>query len=1264
LVRSLVASVLERVTSALLLEVSALFMHRLLPAPLALLSLVTLQAAGAALWAPPAAAQNPYDAELRSLSRQARTQGREARGVMPLLEMMGSWDDATPARTQALLEALARDRTLSPARRAYVSYLVARGQLRLGRVDASERTIRDAGFVTDWQVVGPFDNEGRAGFTTEQPPEAERMAPFDASARYRGREREVGWRAYPNASEAGYVNFDAVFRPYQNTCGYAATTVHADRARAVSLNFGAGGAIKVYWNGAEVYADPVTREPYPERSAVTVGAHAGANRLLVKVCITEQSWGFLMRLGDEEGGVTTGLRADASELPVVTAGHAPGVTLPTLQGPLEVLMGALPERGTTESNAALSEDEREARARALFDAAQYLAASNSDDPAEHTARQLAARAAELAPTVARLRLAAELTDQRGEAMRFTARAAELFPTDPESLLLQAVVRRTGLTPEEALPLLDRLDATRARGVVPTESKMLRAAILLHLDMAESARELLLSMSRSLRGSPSYESDLAALATATARQDEVVARQRAAVQLRYDDVGARRELIADALRRDERAEVLAQLDVVRTLTDDSGAGLQYVAAVHESLGDTDAAIEALIAARELCPDDAEAVVAHGRLLLRQNQRDAAASTLREALALRPQDAATRDLIEQIEPEERADEAYAVPAETLLARRGPAGGYPLTMLEELTVNTVYENGLGSSFTQVAAQLHTRDGADDFREYGIQYDPSSQRVDVRLARVYRANGEVLEATRLYQQALGEPWYRIYYDTRALVVVFPTLEPGDVVELRYRVDDVAHRNLFADYYGDMHFLQGGAPTRRVDYVLRTPTTREFYFNEPVMPSLQHTRTIDGDVRVDHFFAENVAPLYSEPMMPGATEVRPYLHVSTYRTWEDVGTWYWGLIQDQLTPDDELRRTVRELVAGAPDLETKVRRIHDWVIDNTRYVGLEFGIHGFKPYRVTQIVRRGFGDCKDKASLLYAMFREAGIDAHIVLVRTRRNGDIRDLPASLSVFDHAIAYVPGLNAYIDGTAEYSGVHELPQMDQGVTVLHVWPEGASLRHTPVHPAAQNEHRRTLNVRLAADASATLSAEETVRGVEAASYRARYRAEGTRQERVERQLRDLFPGLELSSHQFDDLTDVEQPVRFTYAGDAPQFALRDGDSMRLMPSALGSLSRALARTQSRRHTLDLGSTTRYVERRVITLPPGARATTLPAPGEVQSPFGVARMRVTHAGGVVTIESEFELTRDRVPADEYAAFRAWMERADQLFEQRLLVEGGTP
>ena len=78
--------------------------------------------------------------------------------------------------------------------------------------------------------------------------------------------------------------------------------------------------------------------------------------------------------------------------------------------------------------------------------------------------------------------------------------------------------------------------------------------------------------------------------------------------------------------------------------------------------------------------------------------------------------------------------------------------------------------------------------------------------------------------------------------------------------------------------------------------------------------------------------------------------------------------------------------------------------------MGLEFGIHGYKPYKVTQVLARRFGDCKDKASLMVALLREVGVEADWSLVRTRRGGRLDAQPASLAVFDHAIVYVPKLD--------------------------------------------------------------------------------------------------------------------------------------------------------------------------------------------------------------------------------------------------------------
>src|SRR5690606_22299597 len=108
-------------------------------------------------------------------------------------------------------------------------------------------------------------------------------------------------------------------------------------------------------------------------------------------------------------------------------------------------------------------------------------------------------------------------------------------------------------------------------------------------------------------------------------------------------------------------------------------------------------------------------------------------------------------------------------------------------------------------------------------------------------------------------------------------------------------------------------------------------------------------------------------------------------------------------------------------------------------------------------------------------------------------------------------------------------MRELPEQDQGVTVLHVWPEGSELRRTPDDAPAENARTRRIDAALAADGSGTIEVVETVRGVGAAYYRSVYQAPGTRAERLERSLRATFPGLRLESQSFESLARTE-PIR--------------------------------------------------------------------------------------------------------------------------------------
>jgi transglutaminase-like putative cysteine protease len=160
--------------------------------------------------------------------------------------------------------------------------------------------------------------------------------------------------------------------------------------------------------------------------------------------------------------------------------------------------------------------------------------------------------------------------------------------------------------------------------------------------------------------------------------------------------------------------------------------------------------------------------------------------------------------------------------------------------------------------------------------------------------------------------------------------------------------------------YLGSTEPVQNAEYVLITPKARTFYIDEHV-PGLVRETKQQGEQRVQRFFTKRIAPIAPEPNMPPWPEVLPFIHVSTYKTWKDMGRWYWGLAKDQFDLDDETRKLAREIAKDRKTDLDKVKAVYGWVVKNTRYVALEFGIYGFKPRRCVQTVARGWATAKTR---------------------------------------------------------------------------------------------------------------------------------------------------------------------------------------------------------------------------------------------------------------------------------------------------------------
>ncbi|HVZ31763.1 MAG TPA: DUF3857 and transglutaminase domain-containing protein, partial [Polyangiaceae bacterium] len=550
-----------------------------------------------------------------------------------------------------------------------------------------------------------------------------------------------------------------------------------------------------------------------------------------------------------------------------------------------------------------------------------------------------------------------------------------------------------------------------------------------------------------------------------------------------------------------------------------------------------------------------------------------------------------------------------------------------------------------------------------YAFTFQADRQRAQLRGARVYRANGSVDEAIESAEGPADDPDLSMYTSARTVYVQFPRLEPGDVVELQYRVDDVGERGEFAGYFGELEYLQSEEPIGHAEYVVITPKDRPLYVDAERVPGLKQNVEARGGEQVHVFSADAVPGVNSEPAMPPWPEVLGFVHVSTYPSYKDLGGWYWGLSRDQLALDGNTRELVHHIAQGATTTAEKVAAVYDWVVKNTRYVALEFGIYGYKPRASVQTVARGWGDCKDKAAVLVSMLGELGIRATMVLVRSGMRGRFHSEVASLAPFDHAIAYVPELNLYLDGTAEFSGVHELPGMDQGALALQVNQGDSRLVTLPDHDPATHVKERRVDVDLASNGSAELTLAYHTSGASAAGWRRRYSAEATRRARVQEDLSHEFIGIELNDGAgalvMNDLSNFQEPVSLTVHARMPH-ALRNEGGAQSLPVTPGErLVQSFASQPRRELDVDIGAFPTLDETYRVHLPSGASVASVPAAASGESRFGTYSVEVQQTAKQVEIHSRLALSVSRVPPDRYAEFRRFCLAADAAFEQRLVL-----
>jgi tetratricopeptide (TPR) repeat protein len=560
-------------------------------------------------------------------------------------------------------------------------------------------------------------------------------------------------------------------------------------------------------------------------------------------------------------------------------------------------------------------------------------------------------------------------------------------------------------------------------------------------------------------------------------------------------------------------------------------------------------------------------------------------------------------------------------------------------------------GSTTRDTAARVRvaTSDGLAEAGTMRLPFERDMETLTVRYVRVRKANGGVVEtpvdtAIDVPDDITREaPSYTDLYERHINV---RGLALGDVIEYDVRSEK---RPLLPGHFTlEEEWLVGEAVVDG-EVTLSVPTAMGLI----VRTHGQQPATVAQGARTVYRWTVSHpggwTPEEIEDLIVARRTRRAAVQVSSFRSWAQVGESVRELWRDRSAITPEIREKAGALVSGKGTDAAKIAAIYDFVSRDVRYVAVSFGVGRLQPHPANDVLRNGFGDCKDKHVLLEALLRAAGFESSPVLVAPGMFLDTA-VPSTLQ-FSHVITRVDtaGGPIWLDGTVAPAPVGYLPYTERDRDALLVPAAGvAALVRTPSEIPRPTGTRMTITGAL--DARGTLSGrvESAVSGDLEFALRTvlRQLPESQRVDVMRQGVVRAYGGT-VSDVVVSDIDDVSGPLVVTASVSVADYSRWDTGWIQplLPPVTLPDVPTGRAA----RHPFDFGFTTEVTATSRLQLPEGYDAEIDGKPSferSVANAAGRHRLVMTIEDGVLVADSSMHLSQPQLPTalfPDYAEYR---------------------
>ncbi len=486
-----------------------------------------------------------------------------------------------------------------------------------------------------------------------------------------------------------------------------------------------------------------------------------------------------------------------------------------------------------------------------------------------------------------------------------------------------------------------------------------------------------------------------------------------------------------------------------------------------------------------------------------------------------------------------------------------------------------------------------------------------------------------------------------------------------------IVHHGMFS--YPGYYIQETDEAVEKSTFIVKVPKHIDIRF-KPMNTAF--TPVVDESDKENKSYSWNINLLPAKKYEDGSGDVKngyPWILIAPNKfeldgypgemnSWKNMGIWYNTLVKADNTLDANYAAEIKNITAAATSDLEKLKIIYTYLQNNFRYVSIQLGIGGLKPFSANFVHKNKYGDCKALSNYMQACLNAVNIKSYSAWIKGDAYPNTVDASFPFDPFNHQILCAPLASdtVWLECTSNTAEFGVLGSFTENRPALLLTENGGVLINTPRSKAENNFFSSKVMVDLSADGSGNATAALYTSG----EYKDDIKHYFFDQKKDDQKkfLINNYGFLQPDDLEINyDKTSKHEPVKLRMAFEKiPEFTA--GNKQFLNPRIYKIWSYAMPKAENRTQDFYFSHPFIKTDTTIYKLPEGFSVETLPKTKEIKFEYGSFKSTYVfdETKKTITSTARLELTEFKIPVAKFVAAKRFFNDVLGEYTEKIVIK----